>query len=70
MARLLDLPDELQLAIVDYIQTDTNVPSFMLNTSTAYQSRELFRRVAGKPLPQRLKDMLSLLFVSRRFHRT
>lgn len=69
MVRLLNLPDELLVAIIDYVQTGDSITSFMLNTSTAYQKRELIRRVNGKPPPQRVKDMLSLLLVSRRFHR-
>ncbi|EED12978.1 hypothetical protein TSTA_054860 [Talaromyces stipitatus ATCC 10500] len=61
MARLLDLPDELILLVVDYVQADT--------TQTAlpfYKLGDAYRRSVEQNPPQRIKDLRSLRLVSAR----
>jgi hypothetical protein len=63
MARLLDLPDELILLIIDHVQADTTQISLPF-----YDRRDVYRRLVEQNPPQRIKDLRSLCLVSARLN--
>lgn len=63
MARLLDLPDELILLIVDHVQADT------AQTSLPFYNRgDVYNCLVEQNPPQRIKDLRSLCLVSARLN--
>lgn len=67
MARLLDLPDELLCAIIDYLQTDST--STTQDTLPFHRLGDVYEEVMWHNPPQRIKNPRSLLLASRRLNR-
>ncbi|QKX55380.1 uncharacterized protein TRUGW13939_02472 [Talaromyces rugulosus] len=63
MARLLDLPNELILLVVDYVQADTTQKLLPF-----FQWGDVYRRLIEQNPPQRIKDLHSLCLVSARLN--
>ncbi|KAJ5758361.1 uncharacterized protein N7511_007055 [Penicillium nucicola] len=63
MARLLDLPDELILEIIDYLQTDTKQIKLSF-----YELGDAYRYAIKHDPSRRVKYLHSLLFASRRLN--
>lgn len=69
MGQLLDLPDELLSAIIEYLQADINTTTIMQQTLPFHRWEEMYHRVSEQaPLPQQ-KPLFSLLLASSRLNR-
>jgi hypothetical protein len=63
MARLLDLPDEVILEVIDYLRTDTKQIKLPF-----YELGDAYRYAIGHNPSQRVKYLHSLLLASRRLN--
>ncbi|KAJ5806053.1 uncharacterized protein N7503_003655 [Penicillium pulvis] len=64
MVQFLDLPDELILVIVNYVQAEKGQGNLPF-----YKWGDLYERAIKQDQPQQNKDLQSLYLVSRRFYR-